>query len=93
MGDPGLSSDDSETPPQPPIGTTVRSGAKTSSGHSGGRVLLGIAALAAVISTAGLVGRKFVSATPEAVDQYRGMLRLALDGPGWCEQLEYDNRT
>ncbi len=56
-------------------------------------MLLVIAALVAVISTAGLVGRKFVSATPEDVDQYRGTLRLAPDGPGWCEQFEYDNRT
>jgi hypothetical protein len=46
----------------------------------------------ALLSTAWLVGRDLL-APDSGVDRYRGMVRLAPDREGQCEQFELDNRT
>jgi hypothetical protein len=46
----------------------------------------------AVLSTAWMVGRDLL-APDTTVDRYRGMVRLAPDRQGQCEQFELDNRT
>ena len=69
-----------------------RQGIESKTGQSRSRIALLSAIFIAVLSTAWLVGRDLVA--PEAtVDRYRGMVRLAPDRQGQCEQFELDNKT
>jgi hypothetical protein len=61
-------------------------------GQSAPRIILLSVIFTAVLSTALLVGRDLL-APDGGVDRYRGLVRLAPDREGQCEQFELDNRT
>lgn len=69
-----------------------RQGIEAKTGQSTSRIVLLSAIFIAVLSTAWLVGRDLL-APDAAVDHYRGMVRLAPDRQGQCEQFELDNKT
>jgi hypothetical protein len=65
-------------------------GAKT--GQSAPRIVFLSAIFIAVLSTAWVVGHDLL-APDTSVDRYHGMVRLAPDRQGQCEQFELDNKT
>lgn len=67
-------------------------GTEAKTGQSAPRIMLLSAIFIAVLSTAWVVGRDLL-APDGGVDRYRGMVRLAPDRQGQCEQFELDNRT
>ena len=69
-----------------------RQGIEAKTGQSTSRIVLLSAIFIAVLSTAWLVGRDLL-APDAAIDHYRGMVRLAPDRQGQCEQFELDNKT
>jgi hypothetical protein len=69
-----------------------RRGIEANTGQSAPRIILLSAIFIAVLSTAWVVGRDLL-APDTSVDRYRGMVRLAPDRQGQCEQFELDNRT
>jgi hypothetical protein len=69
-----------------------RQGIESKTGQSTSRIALLSAIFIAVLSTAWFVGRDLLA--PDAtVDRYLGMVRLAPDRQGQCEQFELDNKT
>jgi hypothetical protein len=69
-----------------------RRGIEAKTGQSAPRIAFLSAIFIAVLSTAWVVGHELLA--PDAgVDRYRGMVRLAPDRQGQCEQFELDNRT
>jgi hypothetical protein len=71
-------------------GVAAKAGQKT--GQSTPRIIFLSAVFAAVLSTAWFVGRDLL-APDTGVDRYRGLVRLAPDRQGQCEQFELDNKT
>jgi hypothetical protein len=69
-----------------------RPGIESKTGQSAPRIIFLSVIFFAVLSTAWLVGRDLL-APDTGVDHYRGMVRLAPDRQGQCEQFELDNRT
>jgi len=69
-----------------------RRGIEATTGQSAPRIILLSAVFIAVLSTAWMVGRDLL-APDTSGDRYRGMVRLAPDRQGQCEQFELDNRT
>lgn len=67
-------------------------GIEAKSGQSAPRIIFLSALFVTVLSTAWVVGRDLLAPDSEA-DRYRGMVRLAPDRQGQCEQFELDNRT
>jgi hypothetical protein len=70
----------------------LQRGIEAKTGQSALRIVFLSAIFVAVLSTAWLVGRELLAPDSE-VDRYRGMVRLAPDRQGQCEQFELDNRT
>jgi hypothetical protein len=69
-----------------------RPGIEAKTGQSTPRIVFLSVVFVAVLSTAWWVGHDLLM--PDAsVDRYRGMVRLAPDRQGQCEQFELDNRT
>ncbi len=63
-------------------------------GQSASRVVVVSAVFVAVLATAWVIGRDFVvSGTPVSSDMYRGLVQLAPDEQGRCDQFEYNNKT
>jgi len=69
-----------------------RPGIEAKTGQSAPRIIFLSVIFLAVLSTAWMVGRDLL-APDTAGDRYRGMVRLAPDRQGQCEQFELDNRT
>jgi hypothetical protein len=59
-------------------------------GQSTSRIIFLSAIFIAMLSTAWLAGRDIPAPDP---DRYRGMVRLAPDQEGRCQQFELDNKT
>ncbi len=71
---------------------SVRRRGTAKSAQSARRIIFLTSIFVAVLSSAWVVGRDMLM--PKAgVDQYQGMVRLAPDREGRCEQFELDNRT
>ena len=69
-----------------------RRGVQAKTGQSVPRIVAISAIFLAVLSTAWVVSRNFIG-PHNAVDRYRGFVRLAPDREGQCEQFELDNKT
>jgi hypothetical protein len=74
------------------VSPSVRRRGKAKSAQSARRIIFLTSIFVAVLSSAWVVGRDLL--TPKAGgEQYQGMVRLAPDREGRCEQFELDNRT
>jgi hypothetical protein len=67
-------------------------GIEAKTGQSAPRIIFLSAMFVALLSSAWLVGRDLL-APDSGLDRYRGLVRLAPDREGQCEQFELDNRT
>ena len=61
-------------------------------GQSGPRIMLLSAIFVAVLGTGWWVGRDLLAPSTGG-DRYRGLVRLAPDREGQCEQFDLDNKT
>lgn len=79
----------------PPVDTAVHQrGARGRTGQSAPRIAAISAIFIAMLSTAWLIGREFLTPkTSDPAERYRGTVQLAPDHQGRCEQFELDNRT
>lgn len=69
-----------------------RHGIEPKAGQSVPRIIFLSAIFIGLLGTAWLIGRDFL-APDIGADRYRGMVRLAPDRQGQCEQFELDNKT
>jgi hypothetical protein len=73
-----------------------RASARARAGQSASRVVGVSMFFVALLASAFLVGREVVARqtpVPVPANQYRGVIELAPDEKGRCEQLEFDNKT
>ena len=77
--------------------TFQKPGARGRRSQSAFRVLLVSAVFVVLLVTASLIGRDFVKPvapdTPAPAERYRGVVQLAPNEQGRCEQFEFDNAT